>query len=71
MIEWQFLVEYLIQQIKIGFKKAAPVDMAWKEHLPGQWSRCGSKAVSYSHSNRAHIFEAKLTVGHAWQHSTS
>ena len=42
-----------------------------RECLPGHWGGCGSKAVSYVCRTWTHIFEGRLTSGHARQHSTA
>ena len=62
--------QYLIQGTKMCVRGCAG-SYGLRESLPGQWGGCGSKAVSYAHCTWTHIFEAKLTFGHARQHSTA
>lgn len=63
-------LQYLIQETKMGLRGCGSC-YGLRECLPGQWGGCGSKAVSYARRTWTHIFEARLTVGHARQHSTA
>lgn len=69
--------QYLIQGTKMGSRVCAG-GYGLRECLPGQrgaggggrgggWGGC--RAVSYVRCTWTHIFEDKLTVGHARQHS--